>query len=92
MTIDEEVALAKLIDAARQWRSMLIPKTSTATWSATRHLLTVIAAFDRQPCTHPRSWRIYRPYRDDVLSPPAEGCGYCGAEMPVSRVEDTKPL
>lgn len=82
MTTDEELAFSRLLEAARRWRSGLIPRTSSGTWDVTRRLLEAVAEFDRPPCTHPREWRIYRPTASEQLAPPTEGCGYCGVELP----------
>ena len=65
-----------LLTAARQWRTEgLIPKTSTASWPSVEKLLAAIAAFDPEPCDHPKSWRVFFSQSADA----DQICGYCGA-------------
>jgi hypothetical protein len=52
-------AYDKLLDAARAWRSARIGNTSTCTWPAAQGLIEAVAAFDRPPCDHPRSWWVF---------------------------------
>jgi hypothetical protein len=66
-----------LIAAVRHWRGGLIPSTSTGAWGPTKDLLEAITVFDRAPCDHPRSWRIYR----DASASADEVCGFCGTTV-----------
>jgi len=77
----------ELISAARGWRGGLIPSTSTGLWGPTRNLLSAIAAFDRPPCDHPRSWRVYRVLASDA----DEVCGYCGSSVVTGLTERPEP-
>lgn len=83
-------ALLSLLREARVWRGDLVPGTSTGLFTSTSHLLAAIAAFDRQPCQHPRSWRIYRP----PIKESPETCGFCGTVLatPTSAPGLSSPL
>ena len=73
----ERERLVDVLEAARNWRSNLIEKTSTCTYPAALKLLEAISVFDRQPCDHPRSWRVF----SSQLADADELCGYCGKSL-----------
>ena len=77
-----------LVGAARAWRGGLIPSTSTSTLLPTRNLLEALAALDRAPCDHPRSWRIYRSQSAGA----DEVCGFCGTTVVGGLTEIPVPL
>ena len=69
--------LLTLLDHARNWRASILPGTSTAGLRQSLDLLSAIAALDKPPCEHPRSWRIFKP----ESAGGGEICGYCGSSM-----------
>lgn len=69
---------AAVIDAARAWRSALIPSTSTSRWPQVRDLA---AAVDRLDCPHPREERVFHLSGE-------RGCARCGAAL---TAEDSTP-
>jgi hypothetical protein len=85
--LERAQAFGRLISEARGWRGSLIPSTSTGLWGPTRNLLEAITAFDRAPCDHPRSWRVYRVVAADA----EEVCGYCGMTVVPGLIERSDP-
>lgn len=90
--LERAQAFGKLVGEARAWRGSLIPSTSTGLWGPTRNLLEAISAFDRAPCDHPRSWRVYRA----VSANADEVCGYCGMTVvggltPLQQPDESVP-
>jgi hypothetical protein len=75
--LDRAQAFGALLAAAMEWRDGLIPKTSTGTAPSTVKLLHALTAFDRPPCDHPRSWRVYRSQAQDA----DEVCARCGTAV-----------
>lgn len=68
MTNDLDDRWTQLLDAARAWRSSLIPKTSTGLAGPTARLIEAIEAFN-EPCAHPRlGWVFHRDGRIECSS------------------------
>lgn len=64
-----------LVRAARKFRNVLIPGTSTAPWAETDEL---VKAIDRLDCEHPRAQRAF--HMDGRRE-----CARCGAELPAEE-------
>jgi hypothetical protein len=74
----EQEAFANLLKAAREWRTTIIPGTSSSSFTGMKSLLAALSTLDEQPCPHDRQWRVFHFVGTEK---PKETCGYCGGVL-----------